>query len=645
MNNTKQFLFYLIVIYVFSAFVFGISWFIYSPGLHGSFLFDDFPNLEPLGALGPIQSWELFWAYVSSGFSGPTGRPISLASFVLDARDWPTDPYPFKRTNLIVHLLIGILLFATIKTLLQSIGRHAHTAAWIALLATALWLLNPFLVSTTLYAVQRMTQLAALFVLLGVWGYLQGRLYLPTRPRLGYALMTLSVGLGTVLAVYSKENGVLLPLLILVIEFALRFHWTTPAPDWRWRAIFLWVPTLVIMFYLIDRIPSDGIYANRDFTLAERLWTQPRFIFDYLWHLFIPHIQTQGLYHDGRIVSTSWTTPWTTLASVIGLAGLVILALWSRYRWPLISLAILFFLGGHVLESTTIGLELYFEHRNYLPAVFLFLPVAAGLWALRNKIKTGLVIVIAVAMIGSYAAATWQRASLWGDENQLMLVWAQANPDSPRAQTVAAQTWLRMGYPEMAFMQLEEAIQRMPDSGFLSINYVALRMGYGLVSAQELETTLRGLQTQAFNAQMLRGLEHLVDTINQLGSPPEYVQVMYTGLADLREHLQGRVRVAHRFSFYLQGQLLSAHGEAEQAYEYFTQALRHYRRTESGLNMVSVLATDGHYGQALKMLEQTVEVLAAEPDSQLKRRRSTYEMEVERIRGHLLDDIEARSSE
>lgn len=57
------------------------SWFltvlIYQPGLSGPFLFDDFPNLEKIGALGPIESWELFKAYLSSGFSGPTGRPIS----------------------------------------------------------------------------------------------------------------------------------------------------------------------------------------------------------------------------------------------------------------------------------------------------------------------------------------------------------------------------------------------------------------------------------------------------------------------------------------------------------------------------------------------------------------------------------------
>jgi len=36
-----------------------------------------------------------------------------------------------------------------------------------------------------------------------------------------------------------------------------------------------------------------------------------------------------------------------------------------------------------VLESTAVPLELYFEHRNYLPALLLFWPIARGLCALK----------------------------------------------------------------------------------------------------------------------------------------------------------------------------------------------------------------------------------------------------------------------
>src|SRR5690606_16481815 len=96
---------------------------VYWPGLSGSFLFDDFPNLEKLGTRGPIESFELLVSYLKSGFAGPTGRPISLLSFLIDANDWPADPWPFKRTNVVIHLLVGAVLFATTHKLLRSIGR------------------------------------------------------------------------------------------------------------------------------------------------------------------------------------------------------------------------------------------------------------------------------------------------------------------------------------------------------------------------------------------------------------------------------------------------------------------------------------------------------------------------------------------
>src|SRR5690606_35304115 len=143
----------------------------------------------------------------------------SLLSFLIDANNWPAEAWPFKRTNLVIHLTVGLVLFGTTRALLLSIGRSTSEAYWLGLAATALWLVNPFLVSTTLYVVQRMTQLAALFVLAGVWCYLHGRILL-TRSRTwqGYIFLGVGVPLCTLLATLSKENGALLPLLLLVIQ-------------------------------------------------------------------------------------------------------------------------------------------------------------------------------------------------------------------------------------------------------------------------------------------------------------------------------------------------------------------------------------------------------------------------------------------
>ncbi|MDH4056967.1 MAG: hypothetical protein OEV58_16530, partial [Gammaproteobacteria bacterium] len=140
----------------------------YWPGLSGPFLLDDFGSIAALGKHGGVVDWQSFKAFVLGGNSGPTGRPISLASFLIDANNWPTDAAPFKRTNLIIHLVIGGLLGILTKQILCLLQFESREARILALISAAFWMLHPFLVSTTLYAVQRMAQLSTLFIFAGL---------------------------------------------------------------------------------------------------------------------------------------------------------------------------------------------------------------------------------------------------------------------------------------------------------------------------------------------------------------------------------------------------------------------------------------------------------------------------------------------
>ena len=137
--------------------------FAYWPGLKGPFVLDDFSTIIDLGRYGGVTDWDSFKAFVFGGHSGPTGRPLAMLSFLIDANNWPTDPWAFKRTNLIIHLFNGALLGVLITRILNVLDVDRTDARWIALISAACWLLHPFLVSTTLYAVQRMAQLSTIF--------------------------------------------------------------------------------------------------------------------------------------------------------------------------------------------------------------------------------------------------------------------------------------------------------------------------------------------------------------------------------------------------------------------------------------------------------------------------------------------------
>src|SRR5690554_4934632 len=328
-----------------------------------------------------------------------------------------------------------------------------------------MWLLHPYMVSTTLYVVQRMAQLATLFSLAGITLYLYGRLQLVIKPVRGYVLMTLAIGLFTVLATYSKENGALLPLLILVIEFCLPKDQNKPI--WQWRALCLWLPSLAIALLMARYINfSENPWPNRNFNMMERLLTEARIVCEYLFHLFVPRIEGNGLYQDGYVISKGLLTPISTLISLLTLLTLFISAFLVRNKAPIISLAILFFFAAHLMESTVIGLELYFEHRNYLAALFLLLPLAWYCVILTPRFK--LLPLIAFIILVILSSMTWLRTNLWSNNDKLELYWVQSASDSPRAINSMAAFYMNNGQHEKANAYLEKESQRLEHSSLLT---------------------------------------------------------------------------------------------------------------------------------------------------------------------------------
>jgi hypothetical protein len=206
----------------------------YLPGLHGPYLMDDDFNLvqNPQLVIHHLN-WQTLWDAAMSRETGPLHRPLAMASFALNYYyAGSQDTFPLKLTNVILHLVTALGIFLLTVRLLPRMT-PAHTATpvytWGALFVTALWALHPLHVSTVLYAVQRMAELSALFCVFGALAYVYGREALLAGRRSGVAWIAGAVIIGGALATFSKENGALLPILLLVIEavcFRFRTHAT-----------------------------------------------------------------------------------------------------------------------------------------------------------------------------------------------------------------------------------------------------------------------------------------------------------------------------------------------------------------------------------------------------------------------------------
>jgi len=478
----------------------------YLPGLNGPFLFDDFGTISEMGSRGGVKDWETFKAFVFGGHAGPTGRPLALLSFLIDANNWPADAWPFKRTNLVIHLLNAVLLGVLINKVLQQLQFGQSERRWVALISSACWLTHPFLVSTTLYAVQRMAELSALFVFAGLITYLHGRSMLSTNAVRAYVVMSLSIGVFTVLAMISKENGILLPLLIGTLEITVfsSQRRRLPALNRYWAIAFIVVPTAVIALYLGEKVFRDEFFEAvppRDFSIYERLLTQPRILVDYLRHWFVPELYTVGVFQDHFIKSTGVLAPMTTLFSILFHAALLTFSIVKRRSLPLLSFAILFFYTSHVLESSVINLELYFEHRNYLATAFLFVPLFAFL---QRKFDRTVFFIAAAAAILLLSGFTRYTATIWQDHASIVEASAKKAPTSARAQMSYAADLYNAGRFDESVQVIDKAIENLPDDRALRISRSTILCSMGVLSGADFEGTARLLSAAIYDPRLLQ---------------------------------------------------------------------------------------------------------------------------------------------
>lgn len=412
-----------------------ITFFLYLPGTNGFFIFDDIPNLSPMGKYTDLGLWENFWLFILEGDSGPLGRPISLASFYLNDIAWPSSPKSFIFTNIFIHLLNGILVFWFAYLLSKYFRLNDKTRYGFSLLATALWILHPLHNSTVLYIIQRMTELSTLFILLGLITYLYGRQKLLSGSLIQRTWVTSLIGLSLTLAILSKENGALLLVYIFVLEvFLIRPIEKKEISYWfnLWFSLIIILPIGAIITYLIYRGYIGNGYELRDFSVIERLLTEARVLLDYIYEILIPNSVGNGLFHDDFIISRSLISPWSTMLAVFIIFILFASSILLRHRSPILAFSLSWFFAGHLLESTSLPLELYFEHRNYLPLLgFSFLLSYAIFF---SPIKTqkisyagGIILILLMSLL------TFQNANLWGNPKKLIAVWASYHPSSLRA--------------------------------------------------------------------------------------------------------------------------------------------------------------------------------------------------------------------
>ena len=595
---------------------------IYCNSLHAAWHFDDYQNILENRS---IQIDRLDPQTLKKALTHPSGakidRPLAFLSFALNWYVGQDDVFGYHLVNVAIHCLNAAILFLTILSIFRTPAMRSRDAAnphFIALLAAALWAVNPIHTQAVTYIVQRMACLAALFYLLGLYCYLRARL--TVRPKTRAALLV-GTGICFLLGLGSKEIVLTLPLAILLAEAS--FFQDLADPRTRKR---LWVGCAagglvviglgLLLFLGDDPMAVFSGYGDRPFTLAQRLMSQPRVLVFYLSQLFYPIPTRLSLEHD-LIVSTSLLHPWTTLPAMLIVTALVVAGFLLIRSKPLFGFSLLFFFLNHLIESSIIPLELVFEHRNYLPSMFLFVPVAAGLqWLLdtyhqRNRQLYYLLVAFVVLLIVSLGVGTFVRNRVWQTEYALWSDAARKAPGLNRPLHNLAWThYERIGRPDIAIELYRQAaglkVQR-PSHRAMSLNNIAL-IHFRAGDFEAAERTMRRALRIAPGIDILRYRMALI-----LAERQRWPQAMKQLDPLLRRH---PTRFDYRL---LKGNIYLRQGRPRQALAAFRQCLRRYPdRAEAAHHAAVALTAIGAYDRAEVLFQYALHLAPNRPITLLR---------------------------
>lgn len=618
---------------------------VFLPGSSGPFIFDDYGNLfdNSYVKVTTLDAEALRHAAYSLE-AGPFRRPVAMISFALNYY-WAGgfgDSTPYKLTNIAIHAVNGLLILWFVHLILArlvetraipGVRLSARATTLLATAAAVLWVVHPIQVASVLYVVQRMTELSALFTLLAIVCYLMARRALQSGRRWAPWLLVGGPVLFGALGALSKENALLLPLFIGTLEFVL-YPSERPWSFWRQlasknrRAIGAALAAAAIaatVGAILYALPS---YSERQFTMCERVLTEARVLFFYLSLIFVPRIDRFGHLHDDIALSTSLISPWTTIPALAGHAIILTGALLIRRRQPLVTLGVLWFYIAHLLESTIFGLEIAFEHRNYLAVlgpvlviIGLLESARAGAW----RHVRWLIPVIAII----FGGITALRASQWGDVISFYRYEVLHHPDSPRTQIGLNMLLEAQGRHEEAMQAIRRAVELDPnEAGYrLQLHLTEARQGK-LLSPEEQQRTVEMLRSGSLSATAVTSLRHTSGCIQT------WCQSLQVPLENWVKAVLGRGKRTpydKSYFYYLLGLSYGAQGKIQESIEQFRLS---YESDKAFLHPLFALADI--YMQ-LGQIENARQVL-----TELQRANARSRYPRDRDLARLEQDVEAR---
>jgi len=396
---------------------------------------------ELIRSWSPSSLWGVATETVTRNYA-----PLTILSFLIDHTIWGDGPSGFHATNVLLHLVNGVLVFLLLKRLTGNL--------FVAWLTAALFLVHPVQIESVVWISSRKGLLCSAFML---WAAIvRLRPEVTARQDAWYIALLIA-------ALLSKALAIVFPPIVLLYDLLIRREKSAPAIA---RQVIPGLLALLLLLYTasVQNTVLGGVRGHMEFSLLHIMAIDVTLLWQYVAMLICPtdlcviyDPQTSGIGVKVLLGSVAW--------AAVGYA------LWrvrkSQPLWILGSLSVLLLLFPvlNFFRITTLMNDRYL----YLPCIVIFAMAAGAVHRILTFAKSeshrlvqiignSLRGMIAVASLAACLTLTLQHLPVWKNSQTLWTHAIQQYPMLPVLRIQMALTVHARGQEREAIRQLQLAL-------------------------------------------------------------------------------------------------------------------------------------------------------------------------------------------
>ncbi len=548
-------------------------------------------------------------------------EPLSLISHMIDVEIFGMKAGGHHFTNLLLHILSSLLLFAGL--------RRMTGEDWKSFAAAALFALHPLHVESVAWISERKDVLSAFFWFLAILAYAR----YSEKPSPGrYCAVFAAFACGLL----AKPMVITLPFVLLLLDYwplgRLRtdgFVSSLRRLVWEKSPFFAMIP----VFALIAFSTQKQVVAVVSLPIGQRLSNSVISYAGYLRRMLLP-LDLSPYY----VLPKEGPSFLKALVSGLAISAITVLVLWLGRNRKYLATGWFWYIGTlvPVIGIVQIGLQAMADRYTYIPltGVFIILSWAGGEIAATGPLAKRAVKIAAVAVLAVCFAMTRVQAGYWTDNFTLFERIVAVQPGNWFGHSNLGAAFKDSGKPAEALVEYKKALETTPrpastlnDIGIILAQSgkkeeaiasfreaVRIMPGYGearcnLGSAltetgrfeEAIEQFGEALRTEPASARAMNGLGN---ALTEAGRHMEAVDVLTKAISIDPNMTEARMNL---------GFALAKAGRMREAAEQFMEAVKLDPGSELGyLNLGVILGQAGKYTEAADCFRKALEIW---PDS------------------------------